>query len=76
MSIRESENRLFTEWQGKRKGFVKDGVVSEHYYFRSTPKIVFILKEVNSKDAGWDLRKFVAKGGQPQTWRQHVWYIL
>ena len=76
MSIQKSEKELFTEWEGKRKGFVKDGVVSERDYLQSTPKIVFILKEVNSKDAGWDLRKFVAKGGQPQTWRQHVWYIL
>lgn len=68
MSIRESEKELFTEWEGKRKGFVRDGVVSESDYLSSKPKIAFILKEVNSNDAGWDLRKFVAKGGQPQTW--------
>jgi hypothetical protein len=50
MSVRELEDKLFAEWEGERKGFVKDGIVSEHDYFQSTPKIVFILKEVNSKE--------------------------
>jgi len=68
MSILESEKKLFTEWEGKRKGFVKDGVVLERDYLSSNPKIAFILKEVNSKDVGWDLREFVKQGGQPRTW--------
>ncbi len=68
MSVRELEDKLFTEWQGNRKGFVKDGVVSERDYLSSNPKIAFILKEVNSKEAGWKLTDFVAKGGQSQTW--------
>jgi hypothetical protein len=69
MSIQELQNNLFAEWQGKRKGFVKDGVVSEDDYLSSSPKIAFILKEVNDNDGGeWDLRQFVSDGGRSQTW--------
>ena len=69
MSIKEAENVLFEQWQGNRSGFVKDGVVSEVDYLSSTPKIAFILKEVNDPDGGgWDLRQFVSEGGRPQTW--------
>jgi hypothetical protein len=68
MSICELENKLFAEWQGKRKGFVKDGVVSEDDYLSSKPKIALILKEVNSKDDGWNLIDFVREGARPQTW--------
>jgi len=69
MSINASEELLFEKWQKDRAGFVKDGVVSENYYLSSTPKLAFILKEVNDPNGGgWDLRKFVAEGGRPQTW--------
>lgn len=74
MNIKESENELFEEWKGDRKGFVKDGIVSEQDYLSSKPKIVFILKEVNDPDGGglkwysWDLREFVKEGGRSQTW--------
>lgn len=69
MSIYEAEEQLFQEWQENREGFVRDGVVSEEDYMASTPKIAFILKEVNDPGGGgWDLRKFVSEGGRPQTW--------
>ena len=69
MSIYESEQELFSQWQGSRDGFVRDGAVSEAEYLVSKPKIAFILKEVNAPGGGgWDLRKFVSRGGRPQTW--------
>ena len=69
MNIHEAEEKLFHPWQTNRKGFVRDGLVSEEDYLASKPKLVFILKEVNDPDGGgWDLRKFVSKGGRPQTW--------
>jgi len=69
MNIYEAEEQLFQEWQENREGFVRDGVVSEEDYLASTPKIAFILKEVNDLGGGgWDLRKFVAEGGRPNTW--------
>ncbi|MBC8552287.1 MAG: hypothetical protein H8D23_21870 [Candidatus Brocadiales bacterium] len=69
MSIQQIEKLLFEQWQINREGFVRDGVVSETDYLSSLPKIVLILKEVNDPNGGgWDLRKFIADGGRPQTW--------
>ncbi len=69
MSIYELEEQLFEQWQENRKGFVRDGVVSESNYLSSSPKITFILKEANDPGGGdWDLRKFVSEGGRSQTW--------
>ncbi len=69
VSISKSEELLFEKWEGGREGFVRDGVVSENDYLSSRLKIVFILKEVNDLGGGdWDLRKFIFKGGRPQTW--------
>lgn len=69
MRISDLEEQLFSQWQGSRDGFVRDGVVSEEDYLASKPKIAFILKEVNDPDGGgWDLRQFIAEGGRSQTW--------
>jgi len=69
MNIFETEEQLFKDWQKNRKGFVRDGVVSETDYSNSSPKIAFILKEVNDPGGGgWDLRKFISEGGRAQTW--------
>ena len=69
MEIHQIEEKLFTEWEANRKGFVRDGVISEIDYLASKPKIAFILKEVNDRDGGgWDLRKFISEGGRSQTW--------
>ena len=76
MSIREREQALFNKWRQGRKAFVEDGVVSEHYYEASNPKIALILKEVNDPDGGdWDLRQFLANGGQGQTWNNAARWI-
>ena len=69
MNISDLEEQLFSQWQGSREGFVRDGVVSEKDYLESNPKVAFILKEVNDPDGGgWDLREFIAEGGRSQTW--------
>ena len=73
MSIREKEERLFREWESRHhelgKHFVSDGAVSEDDYQSSSPKIAFILKEVNNPNGGdEDLRKFLRDGGLPRTW--------
>jgi len=69
MKIYEAEEELFQKWKTNREDFVRDGVVSEKDYLASIPKIVFILKEVNDLGGGgWDLRRFVSKGGRSQTW--------
>ncbi len=69
MSISDQEEQLFSQWQGSRERFVRDGVVSEKDYLESNPKIAFILKEVNdTNEGGWDLRKFIAEGACPKTW--------
>ena len=69
MSIHDLEEKLFQEWIGNRKGFVKDGVVLEKEYMSSNPKIALILKEVNDPNGGgWDLRQFLSEGGRRQTW--------
>ena len=76
MNIQEKENDIFKNWEGNRKGFVKDGVVSEKDYLESDPKIVFILKEVNDPDGGgWDLREYLRNGGRSQTWDNVVRWV-
>ncbi len=65
MGIREKENELFEKWSASRKGFVADGVVDEESYLNSSPKIMFVLKEVNDPDGGnWDLREFLRDGAK------------
>ncbi len=55
----EKEEKLLSEWESAARarggdGFIPDGVVSAKEYLRSNPKIVFVLKEVNSPGAsGW-----------------------
>ena len=58
MGIRERENELFARWADRRPGLVMDGVVDETAYLASSPKILFLLKEVNDQNGGgWDLRE-------------------
>lgn len=69
MTITNLEEQVFKKWGESRKGFVKDGVISEQDYLNSDTKIAIILKEANDKaGGGWDLRKFLAEGGRSQSW--------
>jgi hypothetical protein len=67
--VRKAEQRLFTRWQANGRPFVGDGVVDEVAYLASRPRLLFVLKEVNSPDnSDWDLRTFIADGARSQTW--------
>ena len=68
VSIFEREQELFERWVSD-SSFVRDGVACEETYLESTPKILFVLKEVNDPSGGdWDLREFMRNGGTPRTW--------
>src|SRR5690348_645411 len=74
MSLKDQEDAIFAEWQQRHgETFVQDGVVNEYSFLASTPKILFILKEVNDLGSGgWDLRELLlgnCPSGIPwQTW--------
>lgn len=75
MSIRNRENELFKKWSAERQRFVervfvKDGVVDEESYLRSSLKIMLVLKEINGSLEKWhnDLRDFIRQGARWQTW--------
>ncbi len=64
--VRDREETLFTKWREIRQPFVPDGVVDEAAYESSSPRLLFVLKEVNNYDG--DLRQFLREGGRVQTW--------
>ena len=68
MNLRNKEQALFSKWQQNRPGFVFDGLVCEEDYSNSLLKIAIILKEVNSDESGWDLRKYLYEKGRRATW--------
>lgn len=68
MSIKEQEQRLFSEWRETRPSLVTDGVVNESAYAASSRKLLFVLKEVNAGKGGWDLCEYVSNGGRSATW--------
>ena len=85
-SIRDDEARIanaFAECNcpycsaSARGLVVADGAPSpEDYCSKSnSPRILFILKEVNSGKGGWDLRKFVMAGARPATWNNLTRWI-
>lgn len=63
MDFRRAENELFDEWEkGVPPGaFSRDGVVDEVGFNSRNPRIVLVLKEVDS-DGGFDLREFLYVG--------------
>ena len=61
------ENQLFAEWRKSTANLSEDGIVDPETYLNAETKILFLLKEVNSKD-GFDLKEFVGNGGRTQTW--------
>jgi len=68
--MRDQENALFDEWRRKDSKVIRDGVVDEEVYRQSNPKILYVLKEVNSvKDAEkFDLRDFLKTTDRVPTW--------
>jgi hypothetical protein len=78
MEISARENKLFAQWELRRRDLVRDGVVDEAAFSKSRPKVLFLLKEVNSPGhGGWDLREFIRRdAGQPQTWDLVTRWVL
>jgi hypothetical protein len=74
------EDDLFAAWKdrlGPSNGIVTDGAASPADYLGSSPKVGFLLKEVNDADGGgWDLRQFVADGGRGATWNNIARWTL
>jgi hypothetical protein len=69
MTITEDEDELFARWQERRKDSVRDGVVSADAYQQQHPKLLFVLKEVNSRKKDLpDLCEFIRKGAKGRTW--------
>ena len=70
-TIRESEDALFSNWQGREcyvKSFVMDGVVDQDEWQTQETHVLFLLKEANGENWNGDLRTFLHKGGKGQTW--------
>src|ERR1022692_3478306 len=71
MDLHDKEQELFERWRVDIPGFVTDGAVDVEAYSGSSPKILFLLKEVNDPGpggGGWCLRDFLRQGGRPETW--------
>lgn len=66
-----SEQQLFDKWKKIRQGFSPDGIIDKERYLKSFPKIMLILKEVNSKKGtSFDLKDFLKNGANKRkaTW--------
>lgn len=66
--ICKREDDLFRRWRQKRPNLVRDGAISELAYTGSSPRVVLVLKEVNSEYGGWDLRQELVLDPKWQTW--------
>lgn len=67
MNILDEENALFNVWKNTIEGFIPDGIVNEKSYLASSPKVLYLLKEVNGGE-NWSLKDYLIAGGRPQTW--------
>lgn len=64
------KEKLFKEWKKGRDGFSNDGIVDFNKYLKAKYKILFLLKETNSKTGdGIDLIKFIRNGAN----RTYTW---
>jgi hypothetical protein len=61
------ETQLFYDWRKSTPNLSEDGIIDPESYLNTEVKILFLLKEVNSKD-GFNLREYVREGGRTQTW--------
>ena len=77
-SIADAEEALFAEWRLTRPDLVSDGIVDEASWLASRPKVLFLLKEVNSDGEGnWDLReKIIRTGIRSETWDNVTRWVI
>ncbi|MBC8283711.1 MAG: hypothetical protein H8E32_07860 [Nitrospinae bacterium] len=72
-----TKKRAYLKGEKKRTQFVSDGVVDETAYLKSKIKILFILKEVNSEEGGWNLKKYLKeKNDRSQTWNNITRWVI
>jgi len=76
MKIVEEENRIFDSWKMRLPNLIPDGVVNENAYRSINPKLLFLLKEPNTKETGWNLIDFIQKGAQASTWDNIVRWTI
>ena len=65
------ETELFAEWAASRPNFSPDGLINPNQYLQSKPRILFVLKEPNTKNReAIDLKNFIKNGsyGRRSTW--------
>jgi hypothetical protein len=74
MTITEKENELFNRWKNEMAlSFNADGIINLKIWGKTSPKIMFVLKETNALKG--DLRHFLASGGSDtyyRTWNNVV----
>jgi hypothetical protein len=79
-TLEQLERRLFDEWRAREPDLVTDGVIKESAFLQARCRIVFVLKEVNSAEGGWDLRENIQKsleeGGGGQFLKNLVQWTL
>ncbi len=68
----KEEEALFCKWRKKRTNFIQDGIVCQRNYNMSKIKVLYVLKEVNGADGGWNFLSFLENGGQWKTWNNIV----
>ena len=73
---RRQEEELLKKWKEINPNIITDGVVSWEDYATSNPKILFVLKEVNSDEPNWDLREFTRDGARNYTWDNITRWII
>lgn len=69
-SLKAQEKALFSEWRAIRSDLVTDGIVDESAWLATSPRILLVMKEVNSDGRGnWDLVDEILKtGNRAPTW--------
>ena len=72
----KQENELLERWKKTNPSIIIDGVVSWEDYIKSNPKILFVLKEVNSDESNWDLREFIRDGARNYTWNNITRWVI
>ena len=83
--MNEKLNRVLEKWKQKikndfpAKSFVSDGIINEKYWQNCQPKILIIMKEVNSeKDDFTSLSQLVNDriGHKSQLWKYIAWHNI
>lgn len=53
--INQKLEQLYKKWSNQHGTFIKGGVIDEDMYSSASIRLLFLLKEVNSRESGWSL---------------------